>query len=300
MTSADEIRIFITELTQALHDNLPPPPIPPDLPAEAQSEIDALLTVLGMAGNAGDPADMADALAGQAQRDMRVGEALTRFPATEEQSAQSLQQVMGMAQQLPQTLSGLGQGLGQGPGGFMQQLNQLLQQGAQAGQQLAGLGQSAQAAELPADALGEALGAGESLLGAGGGLSGAGGLAGTSPASNLGPPATPAASTFPSAASSVPPPPTSPDSAGLGRGAMGGYPMMPPGAAGGASGPTDAKADTKRVVSPPVRNGAPVQGRVGTPPRLPEVEKRIDGKPVAHRRLLAPGRQADSDTDRDR
>lgn len=297
MTSGDELRIYVVELARALEQNLPPPPIPPDLPAGARSEIDLLLAGLGMAANAGDPADMAAGEAGYAERALQTGDAMAKFPANEAQSAQSLEQVLGMAQQIPQSLSGVGQGAGGVFGGFFQQLNQALQQGLQASQQLAGgLGSSAEGLGVPAEALGDAVGAGGALLGAGGA---AGGLGSTIPAGNLAPPATPAAATFPSA-STVPPPPSMPEPTGA-RGGMGGYPMMPPGAAGGGSGSGgDTKPDTKRVVAPAVKNGGAVQGRVSAPSRLPEVTKRIDGKPVATRRLLPPNQARDDGTEDDR
>jgi hypothetical protein len=73
-------------------------------------------------------------------------------------------------------------------------------------------------------------------------------------------------------------------------------PMMPPGAMQGAGGAgNDAKPDTKRVVAPAVKNGAPVQGRITTPPPSPEVTKRVDGKPVASRRILLPDQKRDDD-----
>ena len=75
-------------------------------------------------------------------------------------------------------------------------------------------------------------------------------------------------------------------------------PMMPPGAmagAGGAGG--DSKTDTKRIVPPSVKNGAPVQGRIVAPPTAPEVVKRVAGKPVASRRILAPDQKPDDDED---
>ena len=71
--------------------------------------------------------------------------------------------------------------------------------------------------------------------------------------------------------------------------------MMPPGVMGGAGASSDAKTDTKRVVGPTVKNGAPVQGRITTPPTAAEVIKRIEGKPVAARRILAPDRKADDE-----
>ena len=75
--------------------------------------------------------------------------------------------------------------------------------------------------------------------------------------------------------------------------------MVPPGAMHGAAGTDkDAKADTKRVSVPPVKNGAPVQGRITTPPPLPNVTKLVAGKPVATRRIVAPG-SAPGDRDAD-
>jgi hypothetical protein len=51
----------------------------------------------------------------------------------------------------------------------------------------------------------------------------------------------------------------------------------------------DAKADTKRVSVPTVKNGAPIQGRITTPPPAPlQVVKKVDGKPVATRRIIVP------------
>lgn len=296
----EQLQIILGQLAQVLGVP-PPPPLAPDQVASTRSVISQLLAALGMAGNIGDPVDQAAAEAGEAERELETGAALAKFPANEEQAAQAMQQVMGMAQQVPQSLSGVGQGIGAVFGGFVQQFNQALQQGMQAGQQLvSGLGNAGQgvelAGELPADALGDGLGAGGALLGAGG--SAGAGLASTMPAGTLGPPATPSAATFPSAAAVPSPPPLAPEAAGSGRGAVGGYPMVPPGTAGnaGAAG-SEAKADTKRVVPPAVRNGAAVQGRVSTPPKLPEVTKHVHGKPVASRRIAGPDQRSEQDGD---
>ena len=79
---------------------------------------------------------------------------------------------------------------------------------------------------------------------------------------------------------------------------MGAMPMMPPGAMhGAASTGSDAKPDTKRIVTPAVKNGAPVQGRITTPPPAPEVVKRVEGKPIASRRILLPDHKRDDDAD---
>ena len=295
-----QLQIVLGQLAQVL-GLPPPPPLAPDQIASTRSVISQLLAALGLAGNAGDPADMAAAEAGMAERELQTGEALVKFPANEEQSAAAMQQVAAMAQQVPQSLTGLGQGVGGMFGGFVQQLNQALQQGVQAGGQLmSGLGEGTQTAELagelPEEAFGDGLGAGGALLGGGAGAGA--GFGTTVPAGTLGPPATPTASTFPAASSTPAAVPAAPEQPAAGRGAMGGYPMVPPGTAGGAGGAgTDAKADTKRVVPPPVKNGAAVQGRITTPPKLPEVTKHVQGKPVATRRVVVPDSRPGNDGD---
>jgi hypothetical protein len=68
-------------------------------------------------------------------------------------------------------------------------------------------------------------------------------------------------------------------------------PMMKPGARHGGAPGNDAGPDAKRVVPPSVKSGGPVQGRITTPPITPEVVKRVQGKPVAGRRILLPAHQ---------
>ncbi|MGB8210310.1 MAG: hypothetical protein WCF69_22430, partial [Mycobacterium sp.] len=150
----------------------------------------------------------------------------------------------------------------------------------------------------------EALGAAGGAAGEAAGLAGAGGgagagLASTAPASQLGPPPTPSAGTVPASSPTQPPVPAPPSEAAAGpRGGMGGMPMMPPGAMAGAGGAgSDGKTETKRIVTPSVKNGAPVQGRIVAPPTAPEVVKRVAGKPVASRRILAPDQKPDDDED---
>ena len=300
----DELRIYVEELAQALSHNMPPPPIPADMPPGAISEIDMLLAGLGMAGNSGDPKDMANGQAGFAQRGDKTGEAMAKFPANDQDASKQMDQFMQTAMQMPQqfmqTFGGLFQGLSQG-------MNQAMQQGMQVGTQLASsMGKAGQGAglgaSLPADALGDALGAGGAALGAGGAAGGAGaGLAdATIPAGNLGPPPVPSAGTYPAASQQVPVPPTPADPGAGARGQMGGMPMMPPGGMGGAAGGSDSKAETKRVVPPSVKNGAPVQGRITNPQTAPEVVKRIAGKPIASRRMLAPDDKRDDEDEIDR
>jgi hypothetical protein len=298
MAGGDELRIYVEELAQALQHNMPPPPIPADMPAGAVSEIDMLLAGLGMAGNAGDPTDAAAGQAGFEQRGQKTGEAMAKFPAGEQDSSKMLEQMLGTVQHLPQqavqTASGLFQGLSQ-------PLNQVLQQISQISSQLTStLGKAGQGASLgaslPTEALGDAIGGGGAAMGAGG--AGAGLAGATTPAGNLGPPPVPSAGTVPmSSQAAVPPAPSGPDPGAGARGQMGGMPMMPPGAAGGATSGSDSKAETKRVVPPSVKNGAPVQGRITTPKTAPEVVKSVAGKPIASRRILAPDDKRDNDED---
>jgi hypothetical protein len=295
-----QLQIVLSQLAHAF-GMPPPPPLTPDQIASGTSLMSQLLATLGLAGNAGDPKDMAAAQNGYAKRGEKTGDAMTQFPAGEQDSSKELEQLMGTVQQMPQqvmqTFSSLLNGLSQ-------PVNQAMQQGSQITSQLtSSLGKAGQGAglagELPADALGDTLGAGGEALGAGGG--GAGLAGATIPAGNLGPPPTPSAGTYP-ASSPIPPatPPSVPDAASGARGQMGGMPMMPPGAAGSAgAGGSDSKAETKRIVSPTVKNGAPVQGRIATPQNAPEVVKRIAGRPVASRRILIPNDKRDDEDETD-
>jgi hypothetical protein len=295
-----QLQIVLSQLAHA-YGMPPPPPLTPDQIASGSSLMSQLLATLGLAGNSGDPSDMAAAQAQYAQRGQKTGDAMTKFPANEEDSSKQLEQLMGTAGQIPQQLM---QAVGGLFGGFSQAINQAAQQGSQIGSQLAStVGKAGQgaglAAEVPADALGDALGAGGAALGAGG--AGAGLAGATTPAGNLGPPPTPSAGTYPAAAPMPQIPATSAtDSAASARGQMGGMPMMPPGAMGGAGASSTDKPDTKRVVPPSVKNGAPVQGRITTPQTAPEVVKRIAGKPVASRRILTPDDKRDDEDEIDR
>lgn len=295
-----QLQIVLSQLAHA-YGMPPPPPLTPDQIASGSSLMSQLLATLGLAGNSGDPSDMAAAQAQYAQRGQKTGDAMTKFPANEEESSKQLEQLMGTAGQIPQQLM---QAVGGLFGGFSQAINQAAQQGSQIGSQLAStVGKAGQgaglAAEVPADALGDALGAGGAALGAGG--AGAGLAGATTPAGNLGPPPTPSAGTYPAAAPMPQIPATSAtDSAASARGQMGGMPMMPPGAMGGAGASSTDKPDTKRVVPPSVKNGAPVQGRITTPQTAPEVVKRIAGKPVASRRILTPDDKRDDEDEIDR
>ncbi|MCV7412955.1 hypothetical protein AWC05_12105 [Mycobacterium florentinum] len=277
----------------------------PDQLTTGQVPLSQLLRALGLAANGGDPRDMGDAQTGYAERDAKIGDAMAKFPANEAESAGKLGGAgspVEMAQQIPQMISGVAGGISGAMQGLLQPLSQLPQQAAQIGQQMmqAGMGamqHGGEAAAAGAAIPGELTG---STSGAGGGGLGGGGLGATTPTGSLNPLPAPSAGTEPASSrtGSIPPPGASaPTSAP--RGAMGAMPMMPPGAMHGAGGGgKDEKPDTKRIVAPSVKNGAAVQGRITTPPPAPEVVKRVEGKPVASRRIILPDQKRDED-DRD-
>lgn len=77
---------------------------------------------------------------------------------------------------------------------------------------------------------------------------------------------------------------------------MAGMPLVPPGALGAAgTADKDDKADTKRISIAPLRNGAPVQGRLSAPPEVLPATK-VDGKPVVTRRIVGPADAQSAET----
>jgi hypothetical protein len=311
MSGDDELRIILDQLSQLM--GIPPPPmITPDQLATGRSNISQLLRALGAAANAGDAGDNGEAQAGHDEREAKTTDALAKFPTNEDEAAAQLAGVGGsgqmsqMLQQMPQMASGIAGGIAGVLGGVFQPLSQIPQQLAQAGQQAmqAGMGMMQQGASAghvePAefsDAEEELGGGGGHFSETGGGSGGAGGdIEGTTPTAMLGPPPTPSAGTVPASSQAASPmPPSATEPATAQRGAMGAMPMMPPGAMQGAGGQaSDAKPDTKRIVGPTVKNGAPVQGRITAALPMPAVIKHVDGKPVATRRiLLSDGEGAD-------
>ncbi|WP_445168212.1 hypothetical protein ACTXG7_02125 [Mycolicibacterium sp. Dal123E01] len=281
-----------------------PPPIGSDPLVAGATPIEQLLRLLGMAANMGDPKDNSESAEEHAKRDSKTGDAAAKFPAQDELANADMKGVAGqgdqMAQQLPQMASQLAGALAGAMGGALQPLAQIPQQLAQGAQQAmqAGMGMMQKAggdsATLDKASLSDPLGEfsetpGESGAGGGSAGGGGGGIGGTAPTAMLGPPPVPAAGTSPSAAQAAVPPARVAAPTSTPTGGMGGMPMMPPGAMHGAGGSEkDAKADTKRVAVPTVKNGAPVQGRITTPPPAPNVTKSVDGKPVATRRILLP------------
>lgn len=303
----DQLRVILDDLARLT--GLPPPPqITPDQLAAGTSAISQLLRLLGIASNGGDPSDNLDALNGHAERDAKTADALSKFPANEEASSAKLAGVGAqdpmaqMVQQIPQMASGLAGGISGALGGVLQPLGQIPQQLGQMGQQALqagmgalqhGAGGAAQASEaIPGELADATGGAGEFGAGAGGG-----GLGATTPTAMLGPLPAPSAGTEPASSHTTSPaPPSSPPPAKAPTGGIGAMPMMPPGAMqSGAGSGNDAKPDTKRIVAPTVKNGTPVQGRIITPPPLPEVVKRVEGKPIASRRIILPDSKRDDD-----
>ena len=222
-----------------------------------------------------------------------------------------------MAQQLPQLISGIAGAVVGAVSGALQPLTQVPQQLAQGAQQALQAGTS-----LFGDAVGEAatpideslspllddfgsltdfpddldgfdgsgFGGAPGSGGAGSSGAGGGGAPTTLPTTVLGPPPIPSASTAPSSAPAATiGAPKAPTPGAPHGGGFAGMPMIPPGAMGAAANADkDPKADTKRVSVPPVRNGAPIQGRLTPPPSLPQTDRKPTGKPVATRRIITP------------
>jgi hypothetical protein len=297
--------------------NLAPPPIASDPLVAGMVPIEQLLRVLGLAANLGDPTDNSESIEEHANRDSKTADAAAKFPAQDESASVEMRGVAGqseagqMAQQLPQMAAGIAGALAGALGGALQPVAQIPQQVAQGAQQAmqAGMGMMQQAggsaaqldnASLSMPSLDDfAETPGEFGLGGSGSGTGGGGIGGTSPTSMLGPPAVPSAGTSPSSAATAMPPPRTAAPTSAPAGGMAAMPMVPPGAMHGAGGSEkEPKPDTRRVSVPTVKNGAPVQGRITTPPPGPQVTKKVDGKPVATKRIILPdNKPADGSVD---
>ncbi len=302
--------------------NEPPPPISSDPLVNGSSPIEQLLRILGLATNADDPVDAAESLDEHARRDAVANEAAENFATQDDSGATEL----SSTQMLPQMVSSIAGALAGAVGGALQPLGQIPQQLAQGMQQALGTGagllQQAGGAwtgsrepyrgplfddnASPADDVDSSDAGSEGLDvapdGGGvdkweggdapmaGGFGAVAGPSGTAPAAVLGPPPIPSPGTAPAAAPPAPvPTPPGPHSAAGPAGGAAGIPVLPPGAP--TSGPgtdRDAKADTKRVAAPLVRNGAPVQGRLSAAPPATPVATPADGRPVATRRVALP------------
>ena len=300
--------IFNADLDQYLRAagiDGPPPAIASDALVAGLTPTEQLLRILGLAANADDPADAADSVAQQSDRDVGATESARAFATEDERAGADLN---GTAAQIPQLIAGIAGAVAGALGGALQSLGQLPQalgqiapsQGANQ-IEMDGYRESAEP-DLPFDEPFDAFsdtefgdtwagGGGDGAAGgagvAGGGL---GGVPGTMATGVLGPPPVPSAGTAPASAPAlrISPPGTgaAPPPAAAG---MAGMPLIPPGAMNPATaGDKDAKTETKRVSVPTVRNGAPIQGRLVPPPAAPTVVKRVEGKPVATKRVVAP------------
>ena len=88
-----QLQIVLGQLAHAF-GMPPPPPLTPDQIASGSSLMSQLLATLGLAGNSGDPTDMAAAAAGHAKRGEKTGDAMTQFPAADQDSSKQLEQLM--------------------------------------------------------------------------------------------------------------------------------------------------------------------------------------------------------------
>lgn len=282
--------------TQALDES--PAPTPPGTTVAGTTDVENALNGFTNAANAGDqPLDTQHQLDWE-NRQVKYEDAINKFAANEENAAQQMQGVEQqsndqMAQMVPQLISGLSSSLGGMLGGLVSPLAQIPQQFMQAATQALQQGLSAAQTASTDGLTDEQLLGDDNLtdpladnLGSPGGAdagSPGGSDVGTTPTA-LTAPVTSA--TFPSAATplkgAVAGTPTTAHTPMMSG--MGGMPMIPPGAMAGNNQQKDDKTDTKRVVAPSVKNGAPVQGRLTTPP-VPPVTKLVEGKPVATRRI---------------
>jgi len=303
--SGDRLNADVAEYLQAAGANVAPPPITSDPLVTGPTPIEQLLRVLGLAANADDPPDSTDSVVRQAERDAAAILAADTFAGQDQQATSELNGVAGqdatvqIAQQIPQLISGIAGAFTGALGGALQPLIQIPQQIAQAYRETGSLDPPIDnpIPGLDSGALSDGGFEGGFDSGFDGGFDGGGGAAGagsavggpanTTPTGLLPPVASASTSPASAPASRIAPPgagPTiSPPTAG-----MAGVPMIPPGAMHGAVADKDAKTDTKRVSVPPVRNGSPIQGRITSPPIAPTVTKKVEGKPVTAKRMIAP------------
>ena len=307
--------IFNADLDQYLRAasiDGPPPAITSDPLIAGLTPTEQLLRMLGLAANADDPADIADSVARQTERDSAATESARAFAAEDERAGADLNST---AAQIPTLMAGIAGAVAGALGGVLQPLGQIPQVLGQLPQALgqlpqSGMGGDGERAEpdLAFDDAFDEFGdtgrfgdtwtgdggdGGASAAGGVGAGSGPGGVPGTAAAGVLGPPPVPSAGTAPASAPALRISPPGIGAAGSPAAAgMAGLPLIPPGAMHpAAAGDKDAKTETKRVSVPTVRNGAPVQGRLVPPPAAPTALTRVEGKPVATKRVVAPARE---------
>jgi hypothetical protein len=307
--------IFNADLDQYLRAasiDGPPPAITSDPLIAGLTPTEQLLRMLGLAANADDPADIADIVAQQTERDSGATESARAFAAEDERAGADLNST---AAQIPALIAGIAGAVAGALGGLLQPLGQIPQAMGQLPQAVAqisgsGMGDDGERAEpdLAFDDAFDEFGdtgrfgdtwtedggdGGASATGGVGAGGGPGGVPGTMATGVLGPPPVPSAGTAPASAPAlrISPPGTGAAAPPAAAG-MAGMPLIPPGAMHPATaGDKDAKTETKRVSVPAVRNGAPVQGRLVPPPAAPTVVTRVEGKPVATKRVVAPARE---------
>lgn len=312
---------------QAAASNVAPSAVSSDPLIGGASPIEQVLRMLGLAANSGDLEDNAASTDEHARRAAMTSAAAGGFAAQDDLAAGDMtdiapgdQSAAAAARELPQLFAGIAAAVAGGLSGILQPLGQIPQQIAQGAQQVlqAGAGLSPTAGLVGADEFGgsddaslsgelagedlgfaaddfdsavlpNGLGRLEDITGIGGGPVPGGGAV---PGVMLAAPATPSAATLPASAPGAPTPAPTAHIPAAGAG-MAGMPMIPPGGVTGAGvAERDAKADTKRIATPPVRNGAPVQGRITAAP--PIITTTVEGKPVASRRIAMPsGRFSD-------
>lgn len=291
----DRLDAAVDGYLQASILNVAPPPVPSDPLVGGGTPVEQLLRVLGLVANSGDLEDGTDSADRHAQRDLWTTEAADAF-AGQDSSASGqfgdLAQQQSAAQQLPQLASGIAGAVTGVLTGLVQPWIGLPQQLAQATTSLVGasgpldrpanedpgpdvagetdsvpIGFDDIADPAAADGVGTAT---DTVIGP------------TSPAAALSPPPVASSATYPSAAAAAPPTRvTAVPTAASAPATMTGMPMVPPTAVPAG----DSKTETKRVAVAPVRNGAPVRGRLTTATAGPTLTTRVDGRPVATRQI---------------
>ena len=119
--------IFNADLDQYLRAagiDGPPPAITSDALVAGLTPAEQLLRVLGLAANADDPADAADSVAQQSDRDVGATESARAFATEDERAGADLNST---AAQLPQLIAGIAGAVAGALGGALQSLSQLPQ-----------------------------------------------------------------------------------------------------------------------------------------------------------------------------
>lgn len=291
--NGDRLQAAVDRYLQAAALNVAPPPVSSDPLVNGGTPIEQLLRVLGLAANTDDSEDTTASVEAHGQRETWTTQAAAAFAGQDVGAASQLGEVAGIGTMIAGVAGGLLAPLAQIP----QQFAQGAQQAVQAATGLAArndpgdltpiedpMSDSAADSAWDASDFGDSVDPGSpGAFSAGDGAPSGGG---TVPAAVLGPAPTPSPATHPSAAPTLLSAQVSPATPGQpAPPGMTGMPMIPPtGLTGTAA--SEQKGDTKRLAVPAVRNGAPVQGRIA-PASGPAVTTRIEGKPVAARRLRA-------------